>query len=164
MTKVNQSIMNSMLKNISDPKLRETYGDIVSGKYAYEIYCLKPQINPLTKKPFHGNRVAIGYLTKRGKVIDACVTDKKTGQPIAGVETSRDRFDGRKGFRCYCGNWSIQAKEEQGVLKAAKVPRPPTRDELQEIFQKVEKSGKGPLQFSNGWAEYDGFGLKEIEL
>ncbi len=159
---VPNSVMQGMLKNISDPRLRETYGNILSGSYAYAVYCINPQKNPATGKPFHANPCKIGFLTKRGQVIDAMTTDKKTRQPIAGIETSRDRFDGRKGFRCYCGNWSIQSEEEQGVLKQSTVPMPPTKDELQQIFGRVQASGKGQLQFINGIAEYDGFRLEEV--
>ena len=162
---INQAVANSMLKNISDPKLRETYGAILSGKYDYKVYCLNPQKNPETKKQFHAKKCAIGFITKTGRVIDACTTNKD-GQAIAGIETSRDRLDGRKGFRCYCGNWSIQAPEEQGVLKQSTniaLTSAPTQDEMLAILEKVDKSGKGPLQFINGWVEYDGFGLEEIK-
>lgn len=160
---INQALANSMLKNISDPKLRETYGAILSGKYACKIYCMNPQKNPATGRQFHAKKFPIGFISQRGKVIDAQAIDKKTGEPIAGIETSRDRLDGRKGFRCVCGNWSIQSPEEQGVLKASIAPTAPTQDQMLAIFEKVEKSGKGPLQFINGWAEYDGFGLEEIK-
>ena len=162
---INQAIANNMLKNISNPRLRETYGNILQGKYAYKVYCLNPQINPATKKPFHGPKMPIGFITKKGQVIDVLVQDKKTGQPMAGIETSRDRLDGRKGFRCYCGNWSIQSPEERGVLQTAKTPMaatPPTQEQMVEIFNRVEKSGKGQLLFIKGWAEYDGFALEEI--
>lgn len=163
---INQAIANNMLKNISDPRLRETYGNILSGKYAQKVYCVNPQINPDTKKPFHGPKMPIGFVTRNGQVIDVLVQDKKTGQPLAGIETSRDRLDGRKGFRCYCGNWSIQSEEERGVLETAKTPmaaKPPTQEQMMEIFKRVEKSNKGPLQFIKGWAEYDGFALEEIK-
>jgi hypothetical protein len=153
-----------MLKNISDPKLRETYGAILSGKYAYKVYCMNPQKNPETKRQFHAKKFPIGFISRGGRVIDAQATDKKTGAPMAGIETSRDRLDGRKGFRCVCGNWSIQSPEEQGILDQSFSPTAPTQDQMIAIFEKVEKSGKGPLQFINGWAEYDGFALEEIKV
>lgn len=160
---VNNSLLNGMLKGIKDPKLRETYGNIINGNYAYKVYCLNPQKNTETKKPFHANKCLIGYITKSGQVLDSLTVDKKSGEPIAGVETSRDRFDGRKGFKCYCGNWSIQAEEEKGILQQAKVPVAPTKDDLSAIFSNIQKSNKGPLQFVGGWAEYDGFGLEEVQ-
>ena len=160
---VNQSLINSMIKNIKDPKLRETYGNIASGNYMYKVYCLNPQINPLTKKPFHAKKCAIGFITKSGQVIDAVTIAKKTGQPIAGIESSRDRFDGRKGIKCYCGNWSIQCDEEKGVLEQSPVPTPPTKEQLEQISYNLQKTNKGPLGFIRGWAEYDGFGLEEVQ-
>lgn len=162
---INQALANNMLKNIADPKLRETYGNILSGKYAYKVLCMNPGINPDTKKQFHKKGMPIGFITKKGNVIDAQAQDPKTKQPIAGIETSRDRLDGRKGFRCYCGNWSIQCEEEYGKLDSSPIPfaaAPPTKEQMMEIFEKVQKSGKGPLQFIKGRAEYDGFALEEI--
>lgn len=158
---IHGSVANDMLRNISDPGLRETYGNILSGKFKYKVYCLKPQINPDTKKPFHASKCAIGFVTRTNKIIDACTSNKK-GQPIAGIETSRDRFDGRKGFRCYCGNWSIQCEEEYGVLKTSVLPTPPTQEDLLKIADNLKKSGKQQLHFVDGWAEYDGFGLEEV--
>lgn len=162
---VQESIVKGMLKNISDPALRETYGNILSGRFRYKVYCLNPGVNPSTKKPFHAKKCAIGFIDSKGKVVDACATNK-AGQPIAGIETSRDRFDGRKGFKCYCGNWSIQCDEEFGVMKTSPVPvvAPPTREDLFKIHEKLQKSGKGQLQFVNGWVEYDGFGLEEVTV
>ena len=159
---VNQSVAQGMLRNISDPALRETYGNILSGKYRFLVYCLDPRTNPETGKPFHKAGALIGYVTKTNKVIDN-PTQNKAGLPVAGIETSRDRFDGRKGFRCYCGNWSIQADEEKGVLKQSRFPTPPTQDDLFKIHENLQKSGKGPLQFINGRAEYDGFALEEAK-
>lgn len=152
-----------MLKNISDPSLRETYGNILSGKYRFLVYCLDPQINPVTKKPFHKKDTLIGYITESNKVIDNPVLNKK-GQLISGIETSRDRFDGRKGFRCYCGNWSIQAPEEEGVLQQSAIPLPPTQSDLIKIHENIQSSGKGPLEFINGRAEYDGFAIEEAKV
>lgn len=160
---VQESILKGMLKNISDPGLRETYGNIISGRYAYRVHCLAPGTNPATGKPFHKPDMPIGFISQKGKVIDACAVNKK-GVPIAGIETSRDRFDGRKGFRCYCGNWSIQSEEEQGVLQTTKTPGgvAPTQKDLVAIAEALQKSNKGALSFINGRAEYDGFALEEV--
>lgn len=164
MTNINQSLVNGMLKNISDPKLRETYGNILSGKFPYRVYCLSPQVLQGEDKPAHKPGVLIGYIDKRGKCIDE-PTSRKDGRPVAGIETSRDRFDGRKGFRCYCGNWSIQAPEEQPTLggKAGARPFPPTKDQMFEIQARLQKSKKHiGMSFINGVMEYDGFRVEEI--
>lgn len=165
---VQESALKGMIRNISDPKLREQYGNIISGKYPYRVFCMNPQKNPETKRQYHPKKMEIGYIDIQGNAIDTQTVEKKTREPIAGIATSRDRFDGRKGFRCYCGNSSIRADEEAAVIGSeAEVPRfsrPPSRKELGDIFSQLQKSGKGPLQFSNGWAEYDGFALQEVQL
>jgi hypothetical protein len=149
-----------MLKNIPDPRMREMYGNILSGKYAYKVYCLDPHRNPDTKKPYHAKQCLIGYIMANGQVMDN-LTLNKEGHPIAGIETSRDRFDGRKGFKCYCGNWSIQSPEEQGILEQSVAPMPPTKKQLEDIFAKVQ--GKPPLSYDGGRAVYDGFMLEEVK-
>lgn len=156
---INQAVANQMLKNIPDPRMRAMYGSILSGKYAYKVYCLDPHINPDTKKPYHSDKCLIGYILANGQVMDNLTVNKKN-EPVAGIETSRDRLDGRKGFRCYCGNWSIQSNEERGILKEATSPMPPTKKQLEDILIKVQ--GKPPLHFSDGVAIYDGFMLEEV--
>lgn len=162
MQKVHDSVLNGMLKNIKDPKLRETYGAIISGKFPYKVYCMNPQKLEGEKKPAHDVGVLVGYIDLKGRVIDEPVA-RKDGTPISGVETSRDRFDGRKGFKCYCGNWSIQAPEEQGVMKATRLPSPPTREDMVKIHENLTASGKAMgMNFDQGFMEYDGFRIEEV--
>lgn len=162
---VQNAVLNNMIRGIKDPKLREQYGNIISGKYPYKVYCMTPGINPRNKKPAHPKKFHIGYVDKAGVSLEIQTVDKEN-IPIAGIKSSRDRFDGRKGFSCHCGNDSIRAAEEQKVIGTyKKVPvfaRPPTRDEIQRIFGELQKSGKGPLEFDKGWAIYDGFALEEV--
>ncbi len=165
MPNIQQSVLNGMLKNVTDPKLRETYGAILSGKFPYKVYCMNPQTLPGDKKPAHAPGVLIGYIDKKGRCIDEPV-QRKDGLPISGIETSRDRFDGRKGFRCYCGNWSIQAAEEQHRLggKAGARPFPPTKEDLLSIHNAIAKSGKRVgMDFVMGVLEYDGFKIQEVQ-
>lgn len=159
---VNNSVLNGMLKNVTDPKLRETYGAIISGKFPYRVFCMDPQAIRGEKKAAHAKGVLIGYIDGKGVCIDEPV-GRKDGEIVSGIETSRDRFDGRKGFRCYCGNWSIQAPEEQPTFKKYKFPAPPSQADLNEIFAALKKSGVTPgYQFINGSMEYDGFKIEEI--
>lgn len=145
-----------MLKNVSDPKLRETYGAIIQGKFPYRVFCMEP------KNKVHPSGQLIGYIDGKGVCIDELLLSK-SGVPIAGIETSRDRFDGRKGFRCYCGNWSIQAKEERPTFKKYKYPVPPTQADMGEIFQRIQESGRQQgMTFTNGSCEYDGFRVEEV--
>lgn len=164
MPNVKTSVLNGMLKNIKDPKLRETYAAILSGKFPFAVYCMNPQKDPKNKrKQMHPKGVLIGYIDGKGRCIDDPKADKD-GRPISGIETSRDRFDGRKGFRCYCGNWSIEANEEQGIINRGPLPGPPSREDMMRIHDKLQKSKK-PLgmQFINGQMEYDGFLIKEAK-
>lgn len=163
---ISTAVANNMLKNVSDPELRRLYGDIISGKFSYSIFCLNPgsfQDQKTGKmKKYHADKCLIGMITPDGRVADN-MTLNKDGVPIAGCESSRDRLDGRKGFKCYCGNNSIIAPEEQGVIAAQRVPTAPTKQDLMTILEKVQESGKGQLEFVGGWVEYDGFGLMEAE-
>lgn len=150
------STAQSMLKNISDPKLREIYGNILSGNFPFKVYCMNPQSKT------HKLGLLIGYIDGKGRCIEEITLDK-SGAPIAGIETSRDRFDGRKGFRCHCGNWSIQAAEERPVLGKYKIPVPPTKEDLLEINARIQKTGKTlGMVFSNGKLEYDGFMIEQV--
>lgn len=155
---VNNSVLNGMLSNVTDPKLRETYGAIIAGKFPYHVLCMDPQ------NKAHKPGIVIGHIDGRGRCIDE-PTVGKNGEPVAGIETSRDRFDGRKGFRCYCGNWSIQAAEEKPVFKKYKFPVPPTQADMGDIFSALQASGKvlGP-EFINGRMEYDGFAIVEATV
>ncbi len=160
---VHNSVLNGMLKNVSDPKLRETYGNIISGNFPYRVFCMDPQKLLGEKKNAHAKGVLIGYIDGKGICIDEPVS-RKDGAIVSGIETSRDRFDGRKGFRCYCGNWSIQAAEEKPTFDKKNSPAPPSKDDLNEIFAAVKASGKVQgYEFINGSMEYDGFKIEEIK-
>lgn len=149
---VQNGILNNMLKNIADPRLRETYGAIIAGKFPFHVYCMTP------KSKRHKPGVLIGYVDNKGRAIEETVQGKD-GDPVSGIATSRDRLDGRKGFSCWCGNSSIVAAEEQGVI----VPRHvPTQEDLLTIHGRLQQSKKGDLQFVNGKVEYDGFMIEEV--
>lgn len=166
---VQSSLLNNMIQSIPDPKLRETYGAIAAGKMSYSVHCMNPQNVPGKIKLAHKKGELVGFIDLKGRVIDEPVAAEDGGDPVSGIETSRDRFDGRKGFKCYCGNDSIRSDEEKAVIgdydKTPVFSRPPTRDELGGIFNELQKSGKTPgYEFINGSMEYDGFKLEEIKV
>lgn len=145
-----------MLRNIPDPKVRATYGHILNGDFPYKVYCMEPQDD------LHKPGVLIGYMDNRSKVVDEPIKDKK-GEVISGIETSRDRLDGRKGFKCYCGNWSIQCAEEQPYLSQSALPIPPSQDDLKGIFASLmENNAPQGMDFVNGVLEYDGFKVEKV--
>lgn len=160
---VSQNTISEMLNNIPDPKLRETYGAILAGKMGHKVYCMAPQKLPGETRQAHKKGVLIGYIDLKNRAIDE-PTVREDGTVVAGIASSRDRFDGRKGFSCHCGNWSIQAPEEQPTFKKNGSANAPTQEGLAEIFAALTKSGKTPgYQFVNGSMEYDGFKVEEMK-
>lgn len=142
-------LAQQMLRSIPDPKLRKTYGDILSGKMPKSVHCLSAKCK---------GRL-VGYIQVDGKVIEEPTFDKKTKEKIAGVVTSRDRFDGKKGFHCACGNRSILAKEEQGIISS----NPPTQNDIMKIASRLQKRGNKQTPVINGTEEVDGFRIQEIK-
>lgn len=158
-------IAKEMLNNIPDPRMRKLYGDILAGRKNLAVYCMNPAKVYGKRALVHPKEYLIGYVEPSGHVLDSPSVDEDRNF-VAGIETSRDRLDGRKGFKCYCGNTSIRSEEEQQVLGSyAEVPiisTPPTREQLTSVFELVQKNKKGQLQFVDGAANYDGFMLKEV--
>lgn len=140
---VNDNLLRSMLGNISDPRLRERYELAITGNYAKSIYCMTP-------KNRHKAGRLIGYIDQQGRCIEELSKNKK-GEIIAGLATSRDRFDGRKGFSCYCGNSSIVAKEEEDTVVPGWTPN---RTDLERIYRRV---GVKQQVRNTQVDEYDGF-------
>jgi len=155
-----------MIKNVSDPKLRKMYGNIINDKFPHEVFCADPKINPKTKKPFHATPCKIGFLDQDGRAIDASATNK-AGEALAGIETSRDRLDARKGFKCYCGNSSILSKEEKGHFESAPTPalaKAPSKEDLMAIYDAMQKNNTTTgYQFIGGECAYDGFIIREVK-
>jgi hypothetical protein len=155
---VPSNVINSMLKNVSDPKLRQTYADIVGGKFPFSVYCMTPQVNEHTGLT-HEPGILIGYIRKDGRTIEEQVKNDK-GELIAALITGRDRFDGRKGFRCECGNSSIVTKEEADIVKPGWFPN---RADLNTIAVRLEKRKKKLPELVFGKStEYDGFRVEAV--
>jgi hypothetical protein len=149
---VQQKLVNNMLKNIKDDKLRETYGQIIQGNYPYSVYCMDPQ------NKMHKPGLLIGYIRKDGRTVEEETLDERKTSPthglkIAGLITSRDRFDGRKGFRCECGNSSILAEQEQGIIGQGQ----PTQADLYQVAENLQRKPTLEVPFINGAREYEGF-------
>lgn len=143
---VSQNLMNEMIKNVADPGLRDRYAMAISGKYPKSIYCMKPQ------KRKHKPGKLIGYIDNRDHCIEEN-TQNKAGEFVAGLFTSRDRFDGLKGFRCHCGNSSIVCDEEADTVVPGWTPN---QKDMAKIWNRLQGSNckqsvEGPVM------EYDGF-------
>lgn len=147
---VNDNLLREMLGNVADPGIRERYELALSGKYAWSVYCMAP-------KNRHKPGKLIGYIDHRGRCIEELTTNKK-GEIIAGLASSRDRFDGLKGFSCYCGNSSIVAAEESDTVKPGWTPN---RGDMEKIWHRLQKRGGRRRMPLGGVAEYDGFRVEQ---
>ena len=151
---IQQNIIKDMLGNITDPKMREVYGSIVSGKIVAQVRCMSNRCK--------GHIIA--YIDDNGKVDETQpVLDAKGkyGLYKSGLEGSRIRLDGQLGFRCYCGNSSILCEEEQGIITPAR----PSQEDLQNIAARLSLR-RNPLMYApkNGKAKIDGFVIEEVKV
>lgn len=122
----NMTLINEMLKNIPDPKKRQFYADIARGKFDRQIRCMSESCKGKV----------IGYLMANGYAMENPGTfNKKLGRPNSGLRSKRERLDGVLGFSCYCGNSSIMAPEEEGIITAAT----PSAHDLETIATKLSK-------------------------
>lgn len=151
---IQQNVLKDMLGNIKDPKLRNVYGAIISGKIVAQVKCMSATCK---------GRV-IAYIDESGKVDEAqpeVSPEGAYGLYSSGLEGSRQRLDGQMGFRCYCGNNSILCEEEKGVITPAR----PSQDDLQKIAQRLSLR-KNPLMYTpkKGKTNIDGFVIEEVKV
>lgn len=117
--------LNNMLTKIEDPQARLFYADIIKGKMKYQVKCMSDSCN--------GN--VVGFISINNKVVEKNNDDYKTVGPKTGVSSFRMRPDGIMGFRCWCGNSSIKAPEEDGIVGAAM----PTKEDMEIVFEKISE-------------------------
>lgn len=151
---VGQNVIKDMLGNIQDPKMREVYGSIISGKIIARIRCLSDRCK---------GRV-IAFMDDSGKVDEAepkIDAKGKYGLYSSGLEGTRLRLDGHLGFRCYCGNTSILCQEEKGIITPAR----PSQDDLLKVAQRLGlRKNKVMYTPKDGKLEIDGFVIEEVKV
>lgn len=144
------NLIQDMLRNIPDPKMREQYGRLLSGKVVKMVLCLSE----------HCNGRPIATIDVNGKVTEMQPeesADGAYGLYSSGLEGSRIRLDGTLGFRCYCGNSSILLEEEQGVI----TNRPPSEQDLNTIALRLSKRTKIIIP-EHIKAKKEGFSVQEV--
>lgn len=146
---MHQSVINEMLQNIPDPQMREMYGSIVNAKYTSQVRCMSNKCK---------DRVIAYIDTNQDVHENNPLTDKKTGAYKSGLSSSRMRMDGYWGFHCYCGNYSILAQEERGIIGAG----PPNKRDLETIADKLRRRKSNPLPDKSGATVVDGFKIEDI--
>jgi hypothetical protein len=156
---IQQNVAKDMLKNISDPKLREVYGSIISGKIVAFVHCLSDNCK--------GRVIATiddtGKVDETAPVLTKALSKKSqsslSGIYSSGLEGSRQRLDGQMGFRCYCGNNSILCEEEKGIISPAR----PSSEDLQKIANRLSKRKTIIYSPKNGKTNIDGFVIEEVK-
>lgn len=169
--------LHALLSNIPDPKMRKELSDIATGKITHEILCLsedvftntdEPVLNkegePLLDKEGNPKTKSVKTLTREGckgrliaKVYNTGKIVMTSSDGKAWLRSSRDRFDGNKGFQCWCGQDSLLAKQEMGHIGEAA----PSNEDLGAIWQKITKDPSS-YPVINGEKIVDGFMIKEI--
>ena len=150
---VHNKIIQDMLGNINDPKMRSVYGRIISGDIVKQIECWSDNCK--------GRVIATvdskGAVEETPPVVDP---EGKNGIYSSGLEGSRQRFDGQIGFRCYCGNNSILCEEEKGVITPAR----PSMEDLEKIAERLERRKPNLYPVNKGKQNVDGFVIKDVKV
>lgn len=147
---LHDNVVEDMLANITDPKLRDAYGEIINGKTTHFVHCNSVAC---------GGRV-IAYINADGLVRETkpvLSDDALKGVYSSGLEGSRQRLDGHLGFRCYCGNNSILADEEKGIIDA----NVPSKQDLYRVADRLSRRTRIALP-TVGDITIDGFTKEKI--
>lgn len=143
-----QNTLNDLLNSIPDPKQRKIISDIATGKVVKQIICTKGG------KESHPKNAVIGYIYSSGRIEGA---QNSKGEMM--LRSSRDRFDGNKGFECWCGNDTRIAEVEAEDID--KRGNPPTRNGLENILKKLNMK-KEAYPVKDGAQNIDGFIIQEV--
>lgn len=157
MQTVTDEQIKGMLEAIPDQGTRDHYQRILDGVVTHELHC----DSDLCK-----GRV-IGHLYVDGQWVgDTAEKIVKKGNPAKGtfpkvsrLETYRIRFDGQTGFKCGCGNSSVLAAQEAGVIGGA----PPNRNDLRKIYGNLQAQPAEYNENLDGSLQVDGFTIKPVK-
>ena len=144
--------LKTLIRNVADPKLRKHISDVISGQVAFRVVCTRPQKDQQSPDGTkHPANMVIGHIYTNGRAVPVPDDDGRMW-----MRSYRDRLDGNRGFKCWCGNDSIKAKEEQGVIG----PSVPTKDDLETVFGRVQDKPSYPVR--NGTQLVDGFRIERV--
>jgi hypothetical protein len=159
-----EKTLQNMLASITDPKMRELYGNILGGNVTHQVECLsstcKGRIVGYIFAPSMNGQVVVSDNLLMDEKTATPVLDEQTGLPVSGIKSSRERLDGQRGFSCWCGNTSILAQEEKGVISA----NMPTMDDLQKIAGRLQAKGGQSRPVINDIIEVDGFKIVKVKV
>ena len=156
---LSQIVLKDMLGNVTDPKMRQVYGSIISGDVVAQVRCMSERCK---------GRV-IAFIDSMGRVDETQPVIHKLKKKEApedapvydsGLEGSRQRLDGVMGFRCYCGNNSVLCEEEKGIITPAR----PSQEDILEIAQRLGKRKPNMYLPNKGKTNIDGFVIEEVKV
>lgn len=134
-------VLEEMIKS-QPPSARRVLADVIKGKIVKEIRC----------KSKNCKGAVIGHVYANGRLVEA--ENKKKD---SGALSFRQRYDGFIGVRCRCGNSSIIAEQEDGIVGS----HVPSKHDLENIFSNIQqKPPKHPVRA--GKQIVDGFEFKEV--
>ncbi len=158
---VQDNVVADMLRNLP-PAQQQAYGDIINGNVTHFVKCDSD----------YCKGAVIGHIMQDGRVVEAKLktpTQKELkgaekakisyGLYTSGLEGSRQRLDGNWGFRCYCGNNSILAEQEQGIITAGA----PTQKDIFKIADNLQRKPTKVTQ-SGGKLSVDGFTVEQVGI
>ena len=121
---VDQETINKMLDNITDPNQRDLFGQIIRGDFIQQVKCNSDECG--------------GRVIARKTVNNVWVDDflEEDGEPVSGLQSSRERLDGATGFKCWCGQDTLVASTEEGIITA----NVPSKEDLLKIAQNIQDS------------------------
>ena len=121
---VDQETIKKMLDNIQDPNQRYLFGQIIRGDFVQQVKCNSEECN--------------GRVIARKTVNNVWVDDflEEDGEPVSGLQSSRERLDGVTGFKCWCGQSTLVASTEEGIITA----NVPSKEDLLKIAQNIQDS------------------------
>lgn len=178
MPQVSNDQLKDLLSGIQDPGLRAQLEESISGVVVAEVRCLSEDIEDMVEVPVtdkKGEPVlkldgtpktkqekqivrpgckgrVIGHRMNSGNWVDV-----PNSSPKWGLNSTRARLDGQMGFSCRCGQYSIVAEAEDGVIGGS-VPR---RDDLIKVHQNLQKKPTKVTRTVDGATEVDGFKVTE---
>lgn len=132
---------------------KKILNNIISGKATHQVRCMSELCNG----------EVIAYLQADG--LDAHQRSKYSVVPATQAVSEmkllafRKRLDGFIGFQCKCGNDSRRAPHEQDSID--KFGNPPTRQGLQDIYERIQKSPPNYPELS-GRRLVDGFSIERV--
>lgn len=144
MPQVSDTQLKEMVQAIENPGLRKQFEMIVTGKIISQVRCLSRKCK--------GRVIGVKYTD--GQWVTSPNAIKKSG-----LVSHRERFDGNTGFACRCGNRSIVAAQEEGVIGG----NVPSRKDLAKIYNKVQKSPTKKTEALDGSVTVDGFQIEPVK-